>query len=382
MTVSRTIYRADHCGSLIRPQKLRDARLQFRRGKISEREIEAIENEAILDALKLQREAGLKIYSDGEFRRDFWRSAVSDEFFEGMDKGEIDLQRYPFLKDKNIQDPDNYVPPTPIASGKIKLKKRITAKESGFLKTHSPGPYKATIPGPVTLPRATYKKGVTDQVYPTWEEMFADYTAAVAQEISAMVDDDGVTYLQIDAPHHTRFVTIGREKELIRDRGSDIERQFKVAVDSENICLRAAKRPGVTTAVHICLGTFILGAPGPLGGAGEYDPARVARLIDALDADVFLIEYSERTGSLESFRELPKNKIICLGILNTRDPRVETPDEIKRRVDAAAKYVPMENLTISPNCGFSGAAVDTWVTEDIEKRKLAVMVETADRLWG
>jgi 5-methyltetrahydropteroyltriglutamate--homocysteine methyltransferase len=133
--------------------------------------------------------------------------------------------------------------------------------------------------------------------------------------------------------------------------------------------------------VHICLGTFILGPQVPLGGAGEYEPSRVARLIDQLDADVFLIEYSERTGSLEAFRDLPKNKIISLGIINTRDPRVETPDEIVRRVDAAAKYIPMENLSICPNCGFSGAAAETWVTEDIEKRKLAVLVETADRLW-
>jgi 5-methyltetrahydropteroyltriglutamate--homocysteine methyltransferase len=137
----------------------------------------------------------------------------------------------------------------------------------------------------------------------------------------------------------------------------------------------------VTTAVHICLGTFILGPQGPLGGAGEYDQSLVGHLVGALDADVFLIEYSERTGSLEALRGVPKDKVISLGILNTRDPRVETPDEIKYRVDAAAKYVPMENLSICPNCGFSGAAADTWVTEDIEKRKLAVLVETADRIW-
>ena len=134
--------------------------------------------------------------------------------------------------------------------------------------------------------------------------------------------------------------------------------------------------------MHICLGTFILGPQGPLGGAGEYDAALVGHLIRSLDADVFLIEYSERTGSLEVLRDLPKSKVISLGILNTRDPRVETPDEIRRRVDAAAKYVPMENLSVCPNCGFSGAAVETWLTEDIEKRKLGVLVETADRIWN
>jgi 5-methyltetrahydropteroyltriglutamate--homocysteine methyltransferase len=377
----KTIYRADHCGSLVRPQKLRDARLDFRRRRIAEKQLTGIEDESILAALKLQQDVGLKIYSDGEFRRDFWRSAVSEEFFEGMTNGEIDYERYPFLKGKTIEDSDYYVPPSPVVEGKLGLKQRITAKENAFLKAHAPGAYKATIPGPVTLPRSAYRKGVTDRVYPTWEAMFADYVAAVAKEIGAMVDDDGVTYLQVDAPHYTRFVVTGRQKEVTSPAAS-LERDFQAAIAAENICLRAAKRPGVTTAVHICLGTFILGPQGPLGGAGEYDAARVARLIDSLDADVFLIEYSERTGSLEAFRGLPNNKIISLGILNTRDPRVETLDEIMRRVDAAAKYIPMENLGICPNCGFSGAAVDTWVTEEIEKRKLAILVETADRLWN
>ena len=257
---------------------------------------------------------------------------------------------------------------------------RSTAGENAFLRAHAPGAFKATIPGPVTLPRSAFREGITDRVYPTWDAMFADYTAAVATEIGKMVDDDGVTYLQIDAPHCTRFVVTGRNKE-VTSPAATLERDFQAAIAAENICLRAAKRPGVTRAVHICLGTFILGPQGPLGGAGEYEPSRVARLIDQLDADVFLIEYSERTGRLEAFRDLPKNKIISLGIINTRDPRVETPDEIVRRVDAAAKYIPMENLSICPNCGFSGAAAETWVTEDIEKRKLAVLVETADRLW-
>jgi 5-methyltetrahydropteroyltriglutamate--homocysteine methyltransferase len=168
----------------------------------------------------------------------------------------------------------------------------------------------------------------------------------------------------------------------LTDIGINLEEELERVIAAENICLRAAKRPGVTTAVHICLGTFILGPQGPLGGAGEYDEALVGHLIDSLDADVFLIEYSERTGSLEALRRVPKDKVISLGILNTRDPRVETSDEIKRRVDAATKYVSLENLSICPNCGFSGAAVETWVTEDIEKRKLAVLVETADQIWN
>jgi 5-methyltetrahydropteroyltriglutamate--homocysteine methyltransferase len=374
------IYRADHCGSLVRPQNLRTARLGFRRGRISEQQLTEIEDECILAALKLQQDAGLSIYSDGEFRRDFWLSAVSDEYFEGMENEGIDYTRYPHLKGKDVQDADYYVPPNPVAKGKLALKKRIAGKEIAFLKAHAPGAFKATIPSPVTLWRSAFKPGVTDRFYPTWDDLFDDYVGLIAKEVGSMVDD-GATYVQLDAPHYTRMVIPNRQKALT-DVGVDVVKELPKAIAAENRCLAAAKRPGVTTAVHICLGTYILGPKGPLGGAGAYDPSAVGQLIDGLDADVFLIEYSERTGGLDVLRDLPKNKIISLGIINTRDPRLETPDDIKRRVDAAAKYVPLDNLSICPNCGFSGAAVETWVTEDIEKRKLAVLVETADRIWN
>lgn len=380
--MSKTIYRADHCGSLVRPQKLRAARVDHLHGRVNDAALRKIEDECITSALKLQQDAGLTIFSDGEFRRDFWLSAVSDEFFDGMHNEGIDFTRHPYLKGKDIPEQEAYVPPNPIVQGKLARKKRITRNETEFLKAHAPGAFKMTIPSPVTLSRTSYRKGVTDRFYPTWEELFHDYAGLVAAEVTDMVRD-GVSYVQLDAPHYTRLVIPNRQKQLT-DIGVNIESELALAIAAENTCLRAAKRanPDVTTAVHICLGTFILGPQGPLGGAGEYDASLVARLIDALEADVFLIEYSERTGNLETLRGLPKNKIISLGILNTRDPKVETPDDIKYRVDAAAKYVPLENLSICPNCGFSGAAVETWVTEDIEKRKFEVLVETAEQIWG
>jgi 5-methyltetrahydropteroyltriglutamate--homocysteine methyltransferase len=376
----KAIYRADHCGSLLRPEKLRVARLDFRRGRIGARQLAEIEDDCILSALQLQREVGLGIYSDGEFRRDFWLSAVSDEFFDGMENEGIDYIRRPYLKGKIVEDSDYYVPPNPVVKSRLALKKRITAKEIEFLKSHAPGPFKVTIPSPVTLSRSSYRPGISDRTYPTWRDLFDDYSRLLAQEISAMVED-GVTYLQLDAPHYTRFIIPDRQKQLT-DLGIDLEKELETAIAAENRCLQAAKRSDVITAVHICLGTFILGPQGPLGGAGEYDESLVGHLIGSLDADVFLIEYSERTGSLDSLRRVPGNKMISLGVLNTRDPRVETADEIERRVEAVARYVPIENLSICPNCGFSGAAADSWVTEDIQKRKLAVLVETADKIWS
>jgi 5-methyltetrahydropteroyltriglutamate--homocysteine methyltransferase len=380
--MTRVIYRADHCASLVRPAKLRAARVDHLHGRITDAELRAIEDDCILSALKLQQDAGLQIFSDGEFRRDFWLSAVSDEFFDGMQNEGIDYTRHPYLKGKEIAEREVYVPPNPVVKGKLARKQRITRDEIAFLKAHAPGKFKMTIPSPVTLSRSSYKPGVSDQVYPTWESMFLDYAGLVAAEVTDIVND-GVTYVQLDAPHYTRFLMPNRQK-MLTDIGVNIERELELSLTAENMCLRAAKsaNPNVTTAVHICLGTFILGPQGPLGGAGEYDETLVAKLIGALDADVFLIEYSERTGSLEALRNVPKNKMVSLGILNTRDPKVETPDEIKYRVDAAAKFIPLDNISICPNCGFSGAAVETWVTEDIQQRKLAVLVETAEQIWG
>jgi 5-methyltetrahydropteroyltriglutamate--homocysteine methyltransferase len=377
-----TIYRADHCGSLVRPDKLRAARVDHLHRRISDGQLRQIEDACIADALKLQKDAGLQIFSDGEFRRDFWLSAVSDEFFDGMRNEGIDYTRHPYLKGREIAERESYVPPNPVVEGKLARKKRITRHEIEFLKANAPGTFKMTIPSPVTLSRSSYKPGISDRVYPTWENMFLDYARLVAAEVTDIVHD-GVRYVQLDAPHYTRFLLPNRQK-MLTDIGVDLDRELALSITAENMCLRDARlaNPGVTTAVHICLGTFILGPQGPLGGAGDYDASLVAKLIGALEADVFLIEYSERTGDLAALRDVPKDKVISLGILNTRDPRIETPDEIRYRVDAAAKFIPIENLSICPNCGFSGAAIETWVTEDIEKRKLAVLVETADRIWG
>ena len=373
------IYRADHCGSLIRPGYLKEARTAFVHGRLSRDRLEEVEDRAVLDVLAMQREVGLDIYSDGEFRRGSWLAAISEDFFEGMRNEGIDYIRYPFLKDAKIKDPDVEVPPNPVVVGKLRLKRRITDREIAFLKQHAPGPFKTTIPSPVTLSRASYRPGVSDRVYPTWKDFFDAYTDLTVGEIEAAVAD-GATYVQLDAPHYTRFIVPDRRKQLT-DLGIDLAQELDNVIAAENRCLRAACHDGVTVAVHICLGTFILGVPGPLAGAGAYDESIVQKLIHGLEADVFLLEYSERAGSLETLRGVPKGKTISLGIVNIRNPRIETRDEILRKVDTASRYVPVENLSLCPNCGFSGSAADAWVTEDIEKRKLAVLVDAARTIW-
>ena len=236
-----------------------------------------------------------------------------------------------------------------------------------------------TVPSPVTLSRSQYKEGVSDKAYPSWEEFFYDYTRLLAEEIGDIVAD-GVTYVQIDAPHYTRFIVPDRRPQLT-DLGLDLTEELDRTLDAENQCLRAARADGVTVAVHICLGTYIMGPQGPKGGAGDYDASIVERIVNELEADVFLIEYSERAGELATLRDTPDDKIVSLGLINVRNPEVETIDELVRKVEAASAYHPIDKLTICPNCGFSGAAADAFVTEDIQRHKLETMVAAAEKIW-
>jgi 5-methyltetrahydropteroyltriglutamate--homocysteine methyltransferase len=238
-----------------------------------------------------------------------------------------------------------------------------------------------TVPSPVMLSPYQHQAGVSDGVYPTWKDFFDDFTRLMAEEVKAIVDD-GVTYVQVDAPGYSKFIVPERRKAQLTDRGLDPGTELETLLAAENTLLRAAKRDGVTVAVHICLGTYILGPQGALGGGGSTYETSVAEIVDRLEADTFLIEYSGRSGSLESLRDMPKGKTISLGLINVRDPQVETVDDLARKIDEAAKFIPLENLTICPNCGFSGASADAWFGEDVQRRKLDVLVETARRVWS
>ncbi len=380
--MAKRVFRADHCGSFIRPARLREARVDRLEGRIGDDELTAIEGEAILGVLKLQRDAGIEIYSDGEFRRANWLAAISDKFFDGFEDRGIDYERYPFLRGQDLGGRRHLVPQVPVVVDKLRMKQRITGQEIAFLRKHAPGTFKITVPSPVTLVPSQYRAGISERAYPNWQAFFDDYTRLMANEVKAIVDD-GVTYVQVDAPSYSKFIVPERRQAQLIDLGLDPKRELDIVLAAENALLRAARRDGVTVAVHICLGTFVLGPQGPLGGAGStYRSSTVAEIIDRLEADTFLIEYSERSGELASLRDVPKHKTISLGLINIRDPQVEAVDEMVRKVEAASRFVPVENLSICPNCGFSGASLDAWVTEDVQRRKLEVLVETARRVWG
>ena len=376
----RQIPHADHCGSLLRPQELRSARAAHALGRMGEDELRGIEDKAILRALELQHQVGLRIYSDGEFRRKFFHEAL-ESAAEGVADAGPDFERFPLLRTADLAANPEIAPINPIVTGKLRPRGRFKSDEVTFLQRHAPGPFKITLPSPAMVTRKWLASDAGRAAYPTFEALLHDVALIFAAEAAALAAE-GVSYIQLDAPGYTRFMLRDRVDEM-RRAGIDPEREFTAVVDAENMILRSARRAGVTVAVHICHGTYFLDGRGPSGGpAVNYDPERTSRLYHGLEADRFLVEYTDRGGGADSLRGAPQDKTYALGILNIRDPHLETRDAILRKINAAAKFVPLENLALCPNCGFAGAAAGGWVSEDDQRRKFDLLVGTAAELWG
>lgn len=376
---SHRIYHADHCGSLLRPPELRRARIDHVNGSLGDAALAEIEDRVILEALALQRQVGLEIFSDGEFRRKYWHQAVVAAFDGVVDAGP-DFARFPAMRTADLAANPEIAAPNPVVTGRLRAKGRIAAHEAAFLKAHAPGAFKITMPSPAMVTRKWLSRDAGRAAYPAYEELLHDMARLLAAEARALAED-GVRYIQLDAPGYTRFMIRDRVEKMKRD-GLDPAREFAALVEADNQILRSAKREGVTVAVHICHGTYFLDGRGPNGGAAvAYDTALAAQLYNSLEADTFLVEYTDRGGSAESLKEAPKDRTYALGVLNIRDPHLESRDEILRKIEAAAKHVAPEHLALCPNCGFSGAAAGAWIAPDDQKRKLERLVETAAQVW-
>lgn len=377
---ARKIFRADHCGSLLRPQALRDARREHALGRLDAAALRSIEDRAILDVLELQRSLGLSIYSDGEFRRKSWHHAMENAF-EGITSAGPNYDRHPELRKIDLAANPELAAPNPVVTGPIRARGRIAAHEAAFLREHAPGACKITLPSPAMVTRAWLKRDDGRAAYPTYEALVARVADLYAEE-AGLLATEGVPYIQVDAPSYTRFLLRDRVEQMQRD-GIDLAREFDAVVEADNRILRAAKRGGATTALHICHGTYVRDGRGAAGGGpANYDPELALAMYRRLEADIFLIEYTQRGGGAESLKDAPTDKIYALGVLNIRDPNLESQDDILRKVEAATKYIPLDKLALCPNCGFSGTAAEAWVTPDVQKRKLELLVTTAAKIWG
>src|SRR5215467_4331855 len=362
-------YRADHIGSLLRPKDLQ----QFRTRRSMDREqLRSLEDKHILGVLQRQKELGFKIFTDGELRRHNFMSDFN-EAVEGLDESDNLLRTW----QAGAAGSSTQVSRVPgIVVGRIKQTRRLTQHELSFLKQHSPGDIKITLPTANQFPAIYYKKGISDKVYPSHSAFLWDIVPIIKAEIQALVGE-GVHYVQIDAPRYSYYIDPKWRNYVQNEMGLDPDQALDEAIRADNACLEGAKRAGVILAIHLCRGNN----RSQWYAEGGYD-AIAEKLFGQLQVDAFLLEYeSERSGTFEPLRFIPHGKTVALGLMSTKLPQLEAQDALRRRIDAAGKYVAMENLALSPQCGFASTMEGNLLNHDEQWRKLRLVVETAAQIW-
>jgi 5-methyltetrahydropteroyltriglutamate--homocysteine methyltransferase len=263
-----------------------------------------------------------------------------------------------------------------VVGGKLRQKHRLTTHEIGFLQQHAPGAFKITIPAPSNFPDVSFKPGVTDRFYPTRSALLQEITDIIHAEVLDAVDS-GVPYVQLDAPRYAYYVD-ERISAQMRTRGIDPDLALDEAIAADNASLAGAKRDGVTLAIHLCRGN----SRSRWMAEGGYEPI-AAKVFGSLAVDAFLLEYdTERAGGFEPLRFVPNDKTVVLGLVTTKEPRLEAQDALIRRIDEASRYVPMERLALSTQCGFASIAAGNLISFDDQRGKLELVADTARKVWG
>ena len=352
-------FRADHVGSLLRPLDLAKAR----RSGLPKGEIRDIENQAIRDAVKKQEAVGLESITDGEFRRDWWHLDFLSQL-EGVTLKEMSGPKFGGTEEQ---------PPIPTVTGKIAYGKKIMLEDFVFLKSVSSKTPKFTIPSPSMLHMRPGRAGISREAYPDLEEFWADAAAAYRSAIAAFAAA-GCTYLQLD---DTAFAYLcdPKMREACRKNGDDPEKLPGIYADTINRALEG--RPaGMTVTMHTCRGNF----KSTWVAQGGYEA--VAEAMFSAKVDGFFMEFdSARAGGFEPLRYLPKGKKVVLGLVSTKVGSLEPKDDLKKKIEQASKYVPLESLCLSPQCGFSSTHHGNRLSHDEQWRKLERVVETAMEVW-
>jgi 5-methyltetrahydropteroyltriglutamate--homocysteine methyltransferase len=360
--------RADQVGSLLRPAALLRAREAYAAGTLTADMLREAEDQAILDALARQRALGFPILVDGELRRRAWMTDMADAV-EGF---------VPQSRPMHWKGPGGGVFPSHshVVGGRLRPRRRLTGEQTAFLHEHAGGPFKMTLPAPSNFFVASWHAGVSDQAYASRSEMLADVVTIVRDEVEALIGQ-GVTYVQLDSPFYSSFFD-DDERARLRDSGVDPDVALAEVVAADNACVAGLRRDGLTLGMHICRGN----SRSRWMAEGGYD--RIAEeLFGKLDVDRFLLEYdSPRDGGFEPLRYLPKGKTAVIGLVTTKEPALEPSELLRQRVDEAARFVPLEQLALSPQCGFASVAEGNLLSEDDQWRKLELVLQTAHDIWS
>ena len=361
-------YRADHIGSFLRPAELLEAR---REGGHSGR-LRELEDKNILRVLAKQKELGFDVFTDGELRRRNFMSDFTDAV-EGFDLGDAVARSWQAGQTKNA--PVSSV--TGIVTSKLRAVKPLTSDELEFMKQYSPGAIKMTLPSATQFPAISFKRGVTDKVYPDHSALLWDIVAIMKTELARLASE-GVKYIQIDAPRYSYFMDPKWREWIRTEMKVQPDALLDDSIKADNACFAAAKRPGVTLGMHLCRGNN----RSHWYAEGGYD-AIAEKLFSTMAVDRFLLEYDDdRSGTFEPLRFVPKSKTVVLGLVSSKRPQLESADDLLHRIDEASRYVAPENLALSPQCGFASTMEGNLLTEDEQWAKLRLVVDTARRAWG
>jgi len=369
MASQRPPFRADHVGSLLRPQELKQARADFKAGKISRQSLTEIEDKCIRQAIALQEAAGLQSITDGEFRRAFWHV----DFLTGFE-GIAATQGQYALKFHGEGGAESETKSMMVVTGKVKRAKPVMVDHFRFLHSNTKKTAKLCIPAPTYLHMRGGRRVVNEKAYPDVEEFWSDITNAYREEIRDLAAA-GCRYLQIDDVSFACLCDEGIRAQVKRDGEDPAKLPAKYASVISSLLKDKPKDMSVT--MHTCRGNHA----SMWMAEGGYDA--VAEAVFQTEVDGFFLEYdSERAGGFEPLRFVPKGKKVVLGLISSKRPQLEDKSELKRKVEQASKYVPLENLCISPQCGFASSEVGNQLTEDDQRRKLELVAQTAREIWG
>ena len=365
-------FRADHVGSLLRPQRLLQAREDRAAGRIDANELRQVEDDAIAEIVRRQEEIGLQSATDGEFRRESWHMDFIYQL-DGITKeaGHITVLFH------NEQGDVEFTPAALHVDGKVGLSRTIFGEAFQFLQgTVTRNVPKLTIPSPSMVHYRGGKAAIDEAVYPTIDEFWADLTAAYREEVRRL-GELRCPYLQFDDTS-LAYMNDPHQREYIASIGGDPERQHVEYIRHINESL-AGRPQGMSITTHMCRGNFRSG----WAAEGGYDFVAEA-LLTELDVDGFFMEWDdERSGGFEPLRFLPKgDKQVVLGLVTTKRGALEDRDVLLRRIDEAARYAPIEQLCLSPQCGFSSTVEGNLLTEEEQWAKLRLIVEVAEEVWG
>ena len=391
MKGQKLFFRADQVGSLLRPPELLQARADFESGRVPLAALRQAEDQAIAKTVKLQEECGFEVVVDGEFRRENWWI----DFVRGLKGVEIQEGKVEqaFIAPQDQQGADagasscghdhghdqdqgwKYVPKNVITTQPISLPQPITVNDYTYLQSVSAQTAKVTIPSPTRLHFHGGRASVSQVAYPDIEAFFDDVTQVYRQEIAAL-ERAGCRYIQIDDPLMTYFISERMRQEVLQ-AGDDPEARLDQYIALTNACI-AERSADTTIGIHVCRGNS------KSGWIAEGGYERIAqKVFSGLHVDHFLLEYDdERSGDFEPLRFIPQDVRVVLGLVTTKFGRLEAKDDLKRRIDEASRWVDLERLAISPQCGFASTVEGNIITHDDQWKKLRLVCEVAKEVWA